>query len=110
MKRVANLIPVAVDRQAVAAQRTEQEMCYPALILSAELPWPVDAAHAHYDRLQTEDARIVPHVLIGCPFRTAVRTVEVQRRSFRDTVGKRRAGWLITLARAHDLSVVDQPP
>ena len=44
VQHVTHLLAVAVDHDWLAAQRADQEMRDPALILGAELAWTVDAA------------------------------------------------------------------
>ena len=64
VQQIAHLPTVAVDRDRLAAQRLQQKVRDPALILGAELARPVQAAHAEHHRAQAEHACVVEHVSV----------------------------------------------
>src|SRR4051794_35918041 len=84
MKDVANLAPIAIDCDRLAADGLNHEMRKPALVLVSELPRPINAAHPQNRRPQSIDARIVADILIGGALRTPVRTIEIQASGLAD--------------------------
>src|SRR3954451_4445487 len=81
----------------------------PALILSAELPWSVDTAHAQHDGAQAEYPCVVVHILVGRPFRATVRAVEIQRGRFADAMRQPLHHWTVAAGAASDLAATSQP-
>src|SRR5690606_23124373 len=79
VQQIANLAAISVDGDRLAVDRSTNEMRNPALILRAELPRPVNAAHPHDDGWQTEAAGVIQHVLIGSTLRAAVRRMQGER-------------------------------
>ena len=63
-KQVSYLLAIAVNGNLSSSQCRNDEMGDPPLIFVAELPRPVNAAHAEHDRRQIIDAGVVPHILV----------------------------------------------
>jgi hypothetical protein len=76
MQDVAHLVPIAIDGDRLALQRTDEEMGNPALVFGSELPLAVDAAHAQHRRRHLIAAGIIEHILVGRALRAAVRRVK----------------------------------
>ena len=75
-------------------QHRVQEVREPALVLGAELPRPVDAAHAQHAGGHAEAARVVQHVLVGRALGAAIGRVEARAagpRRCRARAGRRRS-------------------
>src|SRR5690625_2987319 len=85
-KNVANLATIAVDRDRFSSHRLQEKMGDPTLILRSELVGSVDAAHPENGRGTIERSRIFENVLIGGSFRTSVRSLELERPRFADSV------------------------
>src|SRR5437764_5797312 len=82
-------------------------MCDPALILVAELPWAVDAAHAHDRGTETKDSRIVARILVGSALGAAIRAVKIQQSALRDSLVEPRVRGHIAQTPSPDLGIVD---
>ena len=85
---VAHLPAVAVDGQRLVAERRDEEVRDPALILGAELARAIDAAHPQHRRRDGVDPGVVQHVLVGGALRAAVGAVEVERQALVEAVGE----------------------
>src|SRR5207237_8145578 len=64
-EHVPNLLAVAIDDDGLAGEAPLDEVGHPPLILGAELPRAVDAAHSKHDGAQAEGAGVIENVLIG---------------------------------------------
>src|SRR5690606_35556606 len=82
---VPHLKAVAVNRERLSEHRRDDEVRDPALVLRAELMWPVDAAHPEDDGPEAERTRIVEDVLLGHALGAAVGAVKLQTAILSDT-------------------------
>src|SRR4051794_5038893 len=53
-------------------------MRHPTLIFCTKLMRTINTAHPEYSGSHTEGSRIVQHVLVGNPFRTAIWTMKIK--------------------------------
>ena len=83
-------------------------MRQPALILSAVLMRPVDAAHAENSGREPIAAGIVEYVLIGRAFRAAVGAVELQRAALGDAAARQLTARHIAASGCRQVDVVDR--
>src|SRR4030095_9008349 len=70
-ENIPHLSSIAVDRDAWATQRAENEVRNPPLVLVAELAWPVYTAHAKNDCAKPKAPSVVMDILISRPLRAS---------------------------------------
>src|SRR5208282_1523259 len=82
-KHVPHLLAVAVNSNAPAGKRRDDEPRDPSLILHAVLPRAVDAGLAEDDGVESVDPGIITHILVRRALGTSVRGMKIKRRRFR---------------------------
>src|SRR5579859_149487 len=72
IEQVSHLLAIAKNRQLAVVEDGVDKVGHPSLVLRAVLVGAVNAALAQHNGVHLKAARVVPDVLVGCPFAAAI--------------------------------------